>query len=168
MGRKRVLLAAVMTVVVGAIILISCSSKETLNDGMFRANPRPKSPESKAIGEKEVAILEELKPIFFEYNKAELTAESRKTLEENAAWLKKNPKVEVQIEGHCDERGSREFNYKLGDKRAETAKKQMVALGISSDRVGTTSYGALSGQNEKTWPRHRQAVFVLIYPKQAE
>jgi len=162
------LFGVVFSGLVGAVILISCSQKEYPGDGLLRPNARPMGQEAPAWRPKEVTILEELKAAHFEYNKADLTEEAKKAMRENAAWLKKNPLVQVQIEGHCDERGSREFNYKLGEKRAENAKEFLISQGIDKDRIGTVSYGALSGQNEKTWRNNRRAVFVLIYPKTAE
>jgi len=168
MGRGRLLVFGIFSAVtLGAVILISCSQKERAGDGMLAPNARPRAKEAPGWQPKEVAVIEELKAAHFEYNKADLTTDAKKTLKENAAWLKKNPMVQVQIEGHCDERGSREFNFKLGEKRAEVAKDFLIGLGIDKDRLSTVSYGALSGQSEKTWSNNRRAVFVLIYPKTA-
>lgn len=168
MGRGGFILFGLVFFGTAGAILLSCSQKEYVGDGLLRPNPRPMGKEEPAWKPKDVVVLEELPAAHFEYNKADLTAEAKKTMRENAAWLKKNPTVQVQIEGHCDERGSREFNYKLGEKRAEAAKQFLISLGIDGERIGTVSYGALSGQNEKTWRSNRRAVFVLIYPKIAE
>jgi peptidoglycan-associated lipoprotein len=107
----------------------------------------------------------ELKTIYFEFDKYSLTAQARKTLEENAVWLKDNPDVSVQIEGHCDERGTEEYNMVLGDNRAVTTKKYLVTLGIDPDRVYTISYGETTpvdpGHTEEAWAKNRRAQFKI-------
>jgi peptidoglycan-associated lipoprotein len=82
-----------------------------------------------------------LKDIYFEFDRYELGPDAREILVANADWLKKHPLVRVQIEGHCDERGSNEYNLALGAKRAAAAKDYLVELGISGDRLSTVSYG---------------------------
>jgi peptidoglycan-associated lipoprotein len=82
-----------------------------------------------------------LKEIRFEFDSYDLTAEARSTLQANAAWLKANPSANVEIEGHCDERGTTEYNLALGAKRARAALDYLVSLGIPAARIRTTSYG---------------------------
>lgn len=98
--------------------------------------------------------------VFFEYDSAELTATARRTLQAQADWLRANGGVAVTIEGHADERGTREYNLALGDRRATAAKNYLVALGISGSRVGTISYGkerpADPGSNESAWANNRR------------
>ena len=82
-----------------------------------------------------------LKEIYFAFDSYDLTTEARSILQANAAWLKANPSVNVEIEGHCDERGTTEYNLALGAKRARAALDYLVSLGISAARLKTTSYG---------------------------
>jgi peptidoglycan-associated lipoprotein len=105
----------------------------------------------------------DLQIIYFEFDKYSLTDQARDTLHRNAEWLKQNPNVSVQIEGHCDERGTLEYNQVLGENRAVSTKKYLVSLGIDPDRLYTISYGetqpADSGHSEDAWAKNRRAVF---------
>lgn len=104
--------------------------------------------------------------VFFEYDKAELTATARDILRRQAEWLRNNLDVEVVIEGHCDERGTREYNIALGDRRATMARNYMIALGISGDRMRTISYGkerpVAFGASQASWSKNRRAVMVVL------
>lgn len=106
--------------------------------------------------------------VFFAFDKYNLTAKARETLQRQAAWLNKYPQVTVTIEGHCDERGTREYNLALGDRRATSAKNYLVALGVNPNRVRTISYGkerpAVAGSNEAAWAQNRRAVTVVTAP----
>ena len=103
--------------------------------------------------------------VFFEFNTNDLTSEARATLDRQSAWLKKYSNIEVTIEGHCDERGTREYNLALGDRRATAVKNYLVADGISASRVKTISYGkerpAVLGHNESAWAQNRRGVTVV-------
>lgn len=103
--------------------------------------------------------------VFFGLNKDDLAPEARATLDRQAAWLKKYSSIKVTIEGHCDERGTREFNLALGERRATNVKNYLVADGISADRVKTISYGkerpAVLGSNEAAWAQNRRGVTVV-------
>ena len=79
--------------------------------------------------------------IYFDFDSYDLRADARKTLQAHAAWLKANPAARVEIEGHCDERGTTEYNLALGAKRARSARDYLVTLGIAAARISTTSYG---------------------------
>lgn len=98
--------------------------------------------------------------VFFEYDSAELTATARRTLQAQADWLRGNGGAAVTIEGHADERGTREYNLALGERRATAAKNYLVALGISGSRVSTISYGKERpedpGSNESAWAKNRR------------
>lgn len=163
LGLKYVAMAAgLVGVVTGA--LLSCSQKAVDGELMAKANPRAVPLLPSAIGPREKVVVEELKTIYFDYNQTQIKQPARQAILENAHWLKAHPEVAVQIEGHCDERGTREYNYKLGEKRAQKAKELLISFGISEDRIETVSYGAIGRQNEKSWQTNRRAVFVLIYP----
>ncbi len=103
--------------------------------------------------------------VFYGYNSSTLTSEAQSTLQRQAAWLKQYPNVNVTVEGHCDERGTREFNIALGERRATAAKKYLVGLGVSSKRLSTISYGkerpAVVGSDESAWSQNRRAVSVV-------
>jgi peptidoglycan-associated lipoprotein len=100
--------------------------------------------------------------VFFDFDKFSLKPEARATLEKQSAWLKKYPSVTVVIEGHCDERGTREYNLALGERRANSAKDYLVTLGINPSRIKTISYGeerpVALGSNEKSWSQNRRSV----------
>jgi peptidoglycan-associated lipoprotein len=107
-----------------------------------------------------------LKDIHFGYDKYEIRQEDEEILKENAAFLRKNPKMKIQIEGHCDERGTAEYNLALGERRANHTKKYLVSLGISPDRISTISYGEEKpldpGYNEEAWAKNRRAHIVVL------
>jgi peptidoglycan-associated lipoprotein len=106
-----------------------------------------------------------LKPAFFEYDSSELTPEAQAVLNENAATLKRYPSWTVTIEGHCDERGTAEYNLALGERRAVTARAYLVSLGISADRLRIVSYGKEfpfdAGHDETSFSKNRRAHFVI-------
>ena len=107
-----------------------------------------------------------LKDIHFEFDKYDIRGVDEAILKENAVWLKNNPKMKVQIEGHCDERGTVEYNLALGERRASNAKKYLAALGIPSDRISTISYGKErpfdKGHHEEAWAKNRRAHIVVL------
>ena len=102
--------------------------------------------------------------VFFATNESVLTTASRDTLRKQAAWLRKNPDINVVLEGHADERGTREYNLALGERRANSAKDYLMTYGISSNRVSVISYGKEgpvdSGSNPLAWSKNRRSVTV--------
>ena len=102
--------------------------------------------------------------IFFATNESVLTTASRDTLRKQAAWLRKNSDVTVVLEGHCDERGTREYNLALGERRANAAKDYLMTYGIASDRISVISYGKErpvdSGSSPLAWSKNRRSVTV--------
>ena len=102
--------------------------------------------------------------VFFATNESILTTRSRETLRKQAAWLRKNSDVNVVIEGHADERGTREYNLALGERRANAAKDYLMTYGISSNRISVISYGkerpVNSGSNPLAWSQNRRSVTV--------
>lgn len=103
--------------------------------------------------------------VFFGYDQYNLTPEAQRTLEMQAEWMKRYPNVTVTIAGHCDERGTREYNLALGERRASAVKSYLEALGVESSRVSTISYGkerpAVLGSNEAAWAQNRRSVTEL-------
>jgi peptidoglycan-associated lipoprotein len=106
-----------------------------------------------------------LQPLFFELDSSDVSAAGQKTLNEDAALLKKYPTWTVTIEGHCDERGTAEYNLALGERRAVAARAYLVSLGISADRLRTVSYGKEfpfdPGHDEAAYAKNRRAHFVI-------
>ncbi|MCP5361924.1 MAG: peptidoglycan-associated lipoprotein Pal [Hyphomicrobiales bacterium] len=104
--------------------------------------------------------------VFFDFNSAALSAEAQKTMQRQAEWLKSYPETNVIIEGHCDERGTREYNLALGERRAKAAKDYLVSTGVAASRVSTISYGKEHPEflesNEEAWSKNRRAVTVVI------
>jgi peptidoglycan-associated lipoprotein len=112
-----------------------------------------------------------LKDIYFSFDRYDLEGEARETLKANADWLKRNPAARVEIEGHCDERGTNEYNLALGAKRAQAAKDYLITIGVATDRLSTISYGeeipVCREQNESCWHQNRRARFVVIQARPA-
>jgi peptidoglycan-associated lipoprotein len=106
-----------------------------------------------------------LKDIHFAFDSYELDAPSRTVLRDNENWLKDHSQAKVEIEGHCDERGTVEYNLALGAKRARAAKEYLVALGVSADRLTTISYGEelplCHEHDEECWQKNRRVHFVV-------
>ena len=102
--------------------------------------------------------------VFFATNKSTLTTASRDTLRKQAAWMRKKKKVSVTVEGHADERGTREYNLALGERRANAAKDYLMTYGISGSRMSVISYGkerpVNSGSNPLAWSQNRRSVTV--------
>lgn len=107
-----------------------------------------------------------LKTIHFDFDKYDIRPGDAEILKENAAVLKKYPNLKIQIEGHCDERGTEAYNLALGERRATSTKNYLISLGISPDRITTISYGEERpidpGHNEEAWAKNRRAQFVII------
>ena len=103
--------------------------------------------------------------VFFGYDSSDLDSDALELLQDQVEWLKKNSDVSVTIEGHCDERGTREYNLALGEKRAQAVKNYLIGLGINPDRVSTISYGkerpAVVGSNDGAWAQNRRSVTIV-------
>ena len=125
------------------------------------------SPDSASIepGSQEDLIVNVGDRVFFNYDSSELDTDAQELLQDQVAWLKQYSDVSVIIEGHCDERGTREYNLALGEKRAQAVKNYLISLGISSDRVSTISYGkerpAVVGSNDGAWAQNRRSVTLV-------
>ena len=102
--------------------------------------------------------------VFFATNESVLTTAARETLRKQATWLRKNSKITIVLEGHADERGTREYNLALGERRANAAKDYLMTYGISSNRISVLSYGKErpvdSGSNPLAWSKNRRSVSV--------
>jgi len=139
---------------------------EVKNEQTFQPTPTPE-PKDNTLQEGLDALNRKgyLKDVFFDFDKAEVRADQRDALAGDADWLKRYPTVKFRIEGHCDERGTSQYNLALGDKRANSAKDYLVSLGIEASRVETVSYGKerpfAPGHDESAWAQNRRAHFVI-------
>lgn len=144
-------------------------AKPSINEEVVKEQPIKEAPTTEAsIKEQPVTAVAatELEKVYFDFDSFVLTQTSRDILSKNAKWLQKNGRVKVQIEGHCDERGSDEYNLALGEKRAKSAMNYLVTLGVSADQLSIISYGkekpADPGHNEAAWAKNRRDEFVII------
>jgi len=167
MQKKKWILLALMLVVPGLLVTVSCQKK------VVNATPQPvveKQPEEKPAPPVVVAptgpdmmVMQE--DIYFDFDKSTLTPSAQDNLLRKAEWLRANPDATVTIEGNCDERGTNEYNLALGDRRAEAAKAFLVDLGIDPARITTISYGEERPvdprHNEEAWAKNRRDHFVV-------
>jgi peptidoglycan-associated lipoprotein len=118
-----------------------------------------------APGSKEEFVAEVGDRVFFGFDKSDLSSDAQATLDRQAAWLKKYPSARVTIEGHCDERGTREYNLALGERRSAAVRDYLVARGIDGSRVETISYGkerpVAFGNDETAWSQNRRGVTAI-------
>ena len=142
-----------------SIVVSACATKKTVNiDSQIQGDVY--------TGTDTVEYLAKGVPdrVFFATNETILTTMSRDTLRKQAAWLRENPSVNVVLEGHADERGTREYNLALGERRANAAKDYLMTYGVSADRISVISYGKErpvdSGSNPLSWAKNRRSVTV--------
>jgi peptidoglycan-associated lipoprotein len=148
---------------VAVLMMAGCASKPdtTTNTGTGTAS------QSTAVtpGSEQDLVQNVGDRVFFAYNQSNLSPEARTTLDKQAAWLAQYPSVTLTIEGHTDERGTREYNLALGERRANATKNYLIAKGVSASRLTTISYGkerpAVVGSDESAWAQNRRAVSVV-------
>jgi peptidoglycan-associated lipoprotein len=148
----------------GLLLLAACADNQTSgttsSGGGGQAAPSAVTP-----GSREDFVQNVGDRVFFDYDRSDIKPEGRQTLQRQAEWLKKYANVTITVEGHCDERGTREYNLALGERRASAVKKMLVALGVPANRVSTISYGkerpAVVGSNEAAWAQNRRGVSVI-------
>ena len=103
--------------------------------------------------------------VFFDYDRSDIKGEAQGLLDQVSVWMQTYPSVTLSIEGHCDERGTREYNLALGERRASAVNDYLVALGIEPSRLSTISFGkerpAVLGSNESSWAQNRRGVLVV-------
>jgi len=182
--RKKLWISLVLLLVIpGLLCIASCAKKAVISEpaevvsaeeAAAEAAERAKQEElarQRAIEEQ--AMREKMaarnmfinENIHFDFDKYNLLPLARQILQRKAEWLRNNPNVSVIIEGHCDERGTNEYNLALGDRRAESAKTYLINLGITGSRLTTISYGeerpVNPGHNEVAWAKNRRAHFTI-------
>ena len=192
--KKTLWLMLIVAIAVGLTFSVSgCGKKKVATDEEMGASvedtaPKPGEPGYEKIYEETMAAKEEsldaqaamgkehevlegrtsapLLPIYFDFDKSNIQADQRTRVEKNAAFLKQNQAAKVRIEGNCDERGTSEYNMALGERRAQSAKKYMMNLGIHGDRMHTISFGEekplLHGHDEYSWAQNRRDDFVVV------
>jgi peptidoglycan-associated lipoprotein len=136
-------------------------------DASVHISVNPKAPPAPAVHEESLLELfnKDVKDAYFDYDKADIRADAREALSQTAQFLRSYPQLKIVVEGHCDERGSTEYNLALGDRRAAAAKQFLVSLGINADQMETVSYGKerpfCSASTEECWQQNRRAHFVM-------
>lgn len=125
-----------------------------------KAAEEARAAEEAKAKERAAAASTGLQPIYFDFDRSFVRDDAKPVMKANAEWLKANPKVKVRIEGNCDERGTREYNQALGQRRATSAKKYLTDMGISAKRISLISYGKekpiCSESNEGCWQKNRR------------
>ncbi|MGE4297853.1 MAG: peptidoglycan-associated lipoprotein Pal [Desulfovibrionaceae bacterium] len=177
----KVLVLLVLVMMVGA----GCAKKQVASETPVEQKPAPAAVEkpkadtsSKAADEarlREAALAEAMAKakakisanvVYFDYDKFDLKPEARDVLKEKAALLKEYPAIKVLVEGHCDERGTSEYNLALGERRARAAYEFMMLLGVRANQLEMVSYGeeypAVQGHNEAAWAKNRRDEFKII------
>ncbi len=163
------------------LIIAGCAKKEPMEkaeevkppQAVTQPAPAPEAPkeEMKLAPPAPSGLAEEIaafegKNIHFDFDRYDLRADAIAVLDEKAAFLKTNPDMKVQIEGHCDERGTIEYNIALGERRARSAQDYLVDVGIAKDRIVTISYGKERpldpGHNEDAWAKNRRDHFIVM------
>ena len=166
---KRQILA-ILAVSAALILTSACGSKKKSGDGVdVGANP------DAGIASKEMAFdatgsdsgtISGLSSIYFDYDQASINTNARRQLAANAEWIKSNNNVSVQVEGHCDARGTVEYNIALGERRALAVKNYLVSLGVDGKRLSVLSYGKerpmAQGDSEEAYSKNRRANFVPV------
>jgi peptidoglycan-associated lipoprotein len=187
MRKKLWIILALVFIIPGLLFTASCAKKAVKDDAALakqaedeaamkakEAAEKAKQEElarQRAIEEQRLKEIQEAKDMFlnddiyFEFDSSTLTSEAQLLLKKKAEWLQNNPEVMSTIEGHCDDRGTNEYNLALGDRRATSAKTFLVDLGVSASRLTTISYGEERpvdpGKNEDAWAKNRRCHFTI-------
>ena len=153
----------ILTAIAAAALLAGCAHKAE------QATSHSETAQAQDMGTTSLSLQEELRAagdrIFFDFDRSDISGEARAILQRQAAFASKHPELTFTIEGHADERGTREYNLALGERRATSDKDALAALGVSAARLKTISYGkerpAVVGHNEAAWAQNRRAVTVI-------
>jgi len=179
MKKKLWICVSLLLVIPGLLMVTSCAKKGIKADDHDLAQTQEEIARQRALDEKQrqsegTASTREIiaarnlfmnEDIYFDFDRSDLKTEAREILKRKAEWLRNNSGQSIIIEGHCDERGTNEYNLALGDRRAQSAKNFLRDLGIAKSRLTTISYGeerpANPRGNENAWSKNRRAHFVL-------
>jgi peptidoglycan-associated lipoprotein len=148
-------------IILACLVLTACATKKTTDSSISGQMQGDVYTGTDTVKELASGVPDR---VFFATNETVLTTASRETLRKQAAWLRKNSSINVVLEGHADERGTREYNLALGERRANSAKDYLMTYGISSSRISVLSYGKEkpvdSGSNPLSWSKNRRSVTV--------
>ena len=150
------------------VLLSTAGCKKRVPDDIPQVVPPPVAPVvvPPPVEAPPAAAVTSLARAYFAVDSSALTAEAKRALDEDARLLSANPQVRVEIQGHCDERGTTEYNLALGQRRAQAARSYLVARGVSANRLTTVSYGEerpmLSGSDEGAWGQNRRVELRLL------
>ena len=169
MQKKIWLVIALVLVIPGLLFTVGCQKKTVAQAKAPATAPapapatQPQAPAPVTTPDTSAMIMQE--DVYFEFDKATLTPVAQDNLMRKAAWLRENSNATVTIEGHCDERGTNEYNLALGDRRADSAKAFLVDLGVAASRLTTISYGEerplCTWRNEECWAKNRRGHFAI-------
>ncbi len=150
-----------LTLIAAAFLLVACSSTSATSPTAGGAGAGGAA----VPGSQEDLVVNVGDRVFFDFDRFDLTPQGQATLQAQAAWLQQYPNVSLIIEGHADERGTREYNLALGERRAVAVRNYLIALGVSPTRLTTVSYGkerpAVVGSNDSAWAQNRRGVSVV-------
>jgi peptidoglycan-associated lipoprotein len=146
--------------------LMGCTQKAAVKDEtVAETKPEAKAETKMEEVKKQAEAGYQFASIYFDFDKAVISDESKATLDKHAQWMKLNTIATVVVEGHCDERGTAEYNLALGQRRADAAVKYLGNLGVTKDRLKTVSYGKEKpvdpGHNEAAWAKNRRDEFII-------
>ena len=183
--KSRSILYFMTVIVLSVFVLWGCPKKSEVTSAPVAqkeeaAQPAKEAPKAEAAKEEAKpapAMKEEVKeqapaaaagpqPIYFDFDKSFIRDDAKAVMKANAEWLKANPKSKIRIEGNCDERGTKEYNQALGQRRATSAKKYLTDMGISAKRISLISYGKekliCTEHSEECWQKNRRDDFIVV------
>lgn len=152
--------------VIGAILLVAaCKQPAPEAGGATSTGAGGPPPSAASVDQVRQQLAQVGDRVFFAFDRSDITPEAQQILSRQAQLLQANPSVSITISGNCDERGTREYNLGLGERRANAAKQALVALGINPARIQTISYGkerpSVPGHNEQAWAQNRNAITTI-------
>jgi peptidoglycan-associated lipoprotein len=161
-----------ITLIAATFLLAACTSDEeaamtaeTTTSATTSTTTAPTAIAGPTPGSQEHLVVNVGDRVFYDYDQSDLRPEARATVEALAVWMNSYPAATIAVEGHADERGTREYNLALAERRANSVRDYLVALGIGPNRLSTISYGkerpAVLGSNEESWAQNRRGVFVV-------
>ena len=159
---------AFFTTLMVGLLAVGCASNKPKNaqdDGALGADGSNNGLTLELNGDSDSNKAGGLQTVYFGFDSSNLDSETKEAVKSNADYLKANANVDIQVEGHCDERGGRQYNLALGERRAKAVRDYLVALGVESKRISTISYGSerpkAEGSDESAWSQNRRANFVV-------
>ena len=151
----------ILAILSSVVLLAACETKPNAGGANEGAGVTTTDKEGRQISTIAPGVSDR---VFFDYDSSVIKSDGEATLQKQTEYLKNHPSINVTIEGHCDERGTREYNLALGERRANAAKNYLVSLGVDGSRIQTISYGkerpAVIGDDESAWAQNRRAVTV--------